>query len=300
MNKTLSIGTRGSPLALVQAQSVARAIEVANDGISVEVRIVKTKGDTVHDVSLETFGGEGVFVKELERALLEEEIDLAVHSLKDLPTTLPDGLVIASVPERIDARDALVSKNGYKFEQLPEGAVVATGSIRRRTQLQYSRPDLTFTGIRGNIDTRLKRLKEENGPDAIILAVAGLHRLGWLDKVTQILSPDLCMPAVGQAALAIETRLDDLLPLEAAQRIEHHPSRLAVTAERSFLHGIGGGCHSPVGAWGRVEKGLFKLDAVVGTNDGSEIIRHSTDGKPEDAQNLAIQLAKLILVQGRN
>ena len=250
MASSLIIGTRGSRLALVQAHSVARDLEAGRDDLDVQVRVLTTKGDTDRSASLDTFGGEGVFVKELERALVSGEIDAAVHSLKDLPTSLPDGLAIASVPERVDARDALISRDSAGLNDLPAGARVATGSPRRRAQLQHYRPDLRFTGIRGNIDTRIKKLEEPDGPDAIVLAVAGLQRLGWTDRISEILSPEVCMPAVGQAALAIETRQDDRATLEAARRIDHLPARQAVTAERSFLHRIGGGCHTPVGAWG--------------------------------------------------
>lgn len=297
MSTTLSIGTRGSRLALVQAQSVARSIEATHDGLAVHVNVLKTKGDTIKDSSLEKLGGEGVFVKEIERALLSGEIDVAVHSLKDLPTTLPDGLVIAGVPERADVRDALISQDGNGFEDLPRGATIATGSPRRRAQLQHYRPDLLFTGIRGNIDTRLNILREADGLDAIILAVAGLHRLGWSDCISEILTPDLCMPAVGQAALAIETRIDDQRSLDAVQRIDHRPSRLAVMAERAFLHNIGGGCQTPVGAWGRIHGDVLKMEAVLAAEDGSWLVRHSLQGGNEDGPDLARCLAEAVLAQ---
>ena len=320
MSSSITIGTRGSRLALVQAHSVAEGIEAANRDLSVHVRVLKTRGDADRDASLDTFGGEGVFVKELERALISGEIDAAVHSLKDLPTILPDGLAIAAVPERVDVRDALISRGGTCLDELPPGARVATGSPRRRAQLQHYRPDLRFTGIRGNIDTRLKRLEEAGGPhgphdtdgqdgqdgprgphglDAIVLAVAGLQRLGWSDRISEALSPDLCMPAVGQAALAIETRLDDERTLTAARNIEHLPSRQAVMAERAFLHEIGGGCHTPVGAWGRIEEDVLRLDGVLAAEDGSWIVRHALHGGPEDGSDLGRRLAEAVLARTR-
>lgn len=297
MASSLIIGTRGSRLALVQAHSVARDLEAGRDDLAVQVRVLTTKGDADRDASLDAFGGEGVFVKELERALVSGEIDAAVHSLKDLPTSLPGGLAIASVPERVDARDALISRDGAGLDDLPRGARVATGSPRRRAQLQHYRPDLRFTGIRGNIDTRLMKLEEPDGPDAIVLAVAGLHRLGWTDRISEILSPEVCMPAVGQAALAIETRKDDRLTLEAARRIEHLPARQAVTAERSFLHSIGGGCHTPVGAWGRIEEGSLVLDAALAADDGGWLVRHALRGQPEEGADLGRRLAEAVLAQ---
>ena len=295
MDSSLIIGTRGSRLALVQAHSVARDLVAGRDDLAVEVRVLTTKGDADRDASLDTFGGEGVFVKELERALASGEIDAAVHSLKDLPTSLPEGLALASVPERVDPRDALISRTGAGLDDLPPGARVATGSPRRRAQLQHYRPDLRFTGIRGNIDTRLKKLEEPDGPDAIVLAVAGLQRLGWTDRVSEILAQEVCMPAVGQAALAIETRNDDGPSLEAARRIEDLPARQAVTAERSFLHRIGGGCHTPVGAWGRIEDGSLVLDAVLAADDGEWLVRQSLCGQPEEGADLGRRLAEAVL-----
>lgn len=297
MASSLIIGTRGSRLALVQAHSVARDLEAGRDGLAVQVRVLTTKGDADRDASLDTFGGEGVFVKELERALTSGEIDAAVHSLKDLPTSLPGGLTIASVPERVDARDALISRDGTGLDDLPPGARVATGSPRRRAQLRHYRPDLRFTGIRGNIDTRLKKLAAPDGPDAIVLAVAGLQRLGWTDRISEILSPEVCMPAVGQGALAIEARKDDRPSLEAAQRIEDLRARQAVTAERSFLYHIGGGCHTPVGAWGRIEEGSLVLDAVLAADDGGWLVRRSLRGQPEEGADLGRRLGEAVLAE---
>ena len=295
MTSTLIIGTRGSQLALTQTNMVARAIEAANPGLTIDIQILKTKGDQVTDVPLASFGGEGVFVKELERALLAGEINLAVHSLKDLPTTLPADLVIASTPERADVRDALIAKQASDLKTLPEGACVATGSPRRRAQLLAYRPDLRLTEIRGNIDTRLKKLTDDKNLDAIILASAGLDRLGWGDRITERLDWTVCMPAVAQGALAIETRRDDDRTIAAVHRINHTTTRQAVLGERAFLRCTGGGCHTPIGAWGRKQGTMLRLDGILAAPDGSWMVRDSVSGAPEEAETLGRQLADLIL-----
>jgi hydroxymethylbilane synthase len=236
-----------------------------------------------------------VFVKELERALLSGEIDMAVHSLKDLPATLPEGLVIASTPERADARDALIAKQVDRLEALPEGACVATSSPRRRAQLLAYRPDLRLTDLRGNIDTRLKRLTEADGLDAIILAAAGLDRLGWGDRITERIDCEVCMPAVSQGALAIETRVDDDRTIAAVSRINHVITHQAILGERAFLRGIGGGCHTPVGAWGRIQENTLHLDGILAALDGSWMVRDTVSGAPEEADESGRQLADKIL-----
>jgi len=295
MTSFLIIGTRGSQLALTQTNMVARAIEAANPDLTMDVQILKTKGDQVTDVPLASFGGEGVFVKELERALLSGEIDMAVHSLKDLPTTLPEGLVIASTPERADVRDALIAKQVDRLEALPEGACVATSSPRRRAQLLAYRPDLRLTDIRGNIDTRLKKLTEADDLDAIILAAAGLDRLGWGDRITERIDCEVCMPAVSQGALAIETRMDDDRTIAAVSRINHVITHQAILGERAFLRGIGGGCHTPVGAWGRIQENTLRLDGILAALDGSWMVRDTVSGTPEEADVSGRQLADMIL-----
>ena len=295
MSSFLVIGTRGSPLALAQTNMVARAIEAANLDLTMDVQILKTKGDQVTDVPLASFGGEGVFVKELERALLSGEIDMAVHSLKDLPATLPEGLVIASTPERADVRDALIAKQVDRLEALPESACVATSSPRRRAQLLAYRPDLRLTDIRGNIDTRLKRLTEADGLDAIILAAAGLDRLGWGDRITERIDCEVCMPAVSQGALAIETRVDDDRTIAAVSRINHVITHQAILGERAFLRGIGGGCHTPVGAWGRIQENTLRLDGILAALDGSWMVRDTVSSAPEEADESGRQLADMIL-----
>ena len=295
MTSFFIIGTRGSQLALTQTNMVARAIEAANPDLTMDVQILKTKGDQVTDVPLASFGGEGVFVKELERALLSGEIDMAVHSLKDLPTTLPEGLVIASTPERADVRDALIAKQVDRLEALPEGACVATSSPRRRAQLLAYRPDLRLSDIRGNIDTRLKKLTEVDDLDAIILAAAGLDRLGWGDRITERIDCEVCMPAVSQGALAIETRMDDDRTIAAVSRINHVITHQAILGERAFLRGIGGGCHTPVGAWGRIQDNTLRLDGILAALDGSWMVRDTVSGTPEAADESGRQLADMIL-----
>lgn len=294
MTSSLTIGTRGSQLALTQTNMVARAIEAANPGLTIEIHILKTKGDQVTDVPLSSFGGEGVFVKELERALLSGEVDMAVHSLKDLPTTLPEGLIIASTPERADVRDALIAKQANRLDALPEGACVATSSPRRRAQLLAYRPDLQLTDIRGNVDTRLKKLTDDEDLDAIILASAGLDRLGWGDRITERIDCAVCMPAVSQGALAIETRQDDNRTIAAVGKINHLPTSQAVLGERTFLRDIGGGCHTPIGAWGRIQEEVFRLDGVLAALDGRWIVQDTVSGSPEKVEELGRQLADLI------
>lgn len=294
MSHTLTIGTRGSRLALTQTNMVARMIEAANPGLTVDVHTLKTKGDRVTDAPLSSFGGEGVFVKELERALLAGEIDMAVHSLKDLPTTLPEGLAVAATPERADVRDALIADKADGLAALPEGACVATSSPRRRAQLLAHRPDLKLVDIRGNIDTRLKKLAETDDLDAIVLASAGLDRMDWGDRITERIACEICMPAVSQGALAIETRRDDERTIAAVARINHIPTQQAVLAERAFLRSMGGGCHTPIGAWGRIQDGTLHVDGVLAAPDGSRLVREAVSGAPEDAEASGRELADMI------
>lgn len=296
MNAPLIIGTRGSQLALTQTNQVAQALQDVNPGLAVEIRILKTKGDRVTDVPLSSFGGEGVFVKELERALLTGEIDLAIHSLKDLPTTVSDGLTIGGVPERADVRDALISKHKVGIDDLPRGARIGTSSLRRRAQLLAYRPDLTLTDLRGNLDTRLRKLADTD-LDAIILASAGLDRLGWSDRITERISGEVCLSAVGQGALGIETRCNDDRVIPAVQRLNHESTRLAVTAERAFLRGLGGGCQTPVGAWARRDGPTLRMDALIAEIDGAWVVRDTVSGAPEDAERLGEDLAKTLLAR---
>lgn len=294
MSSSLLIGTRGSQLALAQTLSVVRTLQSANPGLAVETRTVTTKGDRITDAPLSAFGGEGVFVKELERALLAGEIDLAVHSLKDMPTAVPDGLIIAAVPERADVRDALIAKQASGLDSLPHGALIGTSSLRRRAQMLFYRPDLRITNLRGNLDTRLRKLAETD-LDAILLAAAGLDRMGWSDRITERFSCDICLPAVSQGALAIETRQDDEAVIAAVRRLNHELTVTAVTAERAFLRALGGGCQMPIGAWARREGPMLRLDGVVAQTDGAWLIRDAVAGPPEEPEHLGARLAAVLL-----
>ena len=277
------VATRGSALALWQANHVAGLL--GSD--SCELVIVETAGDKRRDVPIWEVGGTGVFVKEVQAAVLDGRADIAVHSAKDLPSIEAPGLVIAAVPERADPRDCLV---GSSLSALPPGALVATGSVRRRAQLVAARPDLTFTGLRGNIDTRLAKAKDFG---AIVVAVAALHRLDRADVISEVLEPEVMLPQVGQGALAIECRTDDKATRERLAAIEHRPSRLAVDAERAFLAELGGGCDLPVGAYATVDGSTVELEAMIASLDGHVVLRASASGAAPGA--LGAQLAAKLL-----
>lgn len=292
--RRLRLGTRASALARWQADWVAA--ELAKLGITVEMVHVSTQGD-VSSRPLGAIGGQGVFTKELQRALLEGIIDLAVHSLKDLPTECVPGLRLAAVPERESTRDALICRTAGSFPALPLGARIGTGSIRRRAQLLHARPDLEILEIRGNVDTRLRKLDEEQY-DAIVLAEAGLKRLGLAQRITQILPLELMLPAVGQGALAIEAREGDDPALEILARLDDPPTHAAVRSERALLSALRAGCLAPVGAWARVAGGRLQLDAVVLSHDGRHRISVSKAGPCEEAELLGEQAATDLLAQG--
>jgi hydroxymethylbilane synthase len=287
----LTIGSRGSQLALWQAHWVAARLKEL--GVETKIEIIKTTGDKITDVPLAKVGGKGLFTKEIEDALLEGRIDLAVHSLKDLPTELPAGLIVAAFPEREDARDALI---GRKLSALPHAARIGTSSLRRAAQLRAMRPDLIVESIRGNLDTRLRRL-DEGKYQAILLAAAGLRRLGWAGRIAEILDPDLMCPAVGQGALAIETRTAGAA-LEICARLDHAPTRAAVTAERAVLGALGGGCQVPIGAYAVVTDGKLALQAVVVSPDGLTTIRADAAGPASDAVSLGESAARELLENG--
>jgi hydroxymethylbilane synthase len=296
----VTIGTRGSQLALWQAHWVKSQIEKHYAGIEVEIIIISTKGDRVLDVSLPKLGeqGKGLFTKELEEAIFERRVDLAVHSLKDLPTELPDGLGIGAICEREDVRDALVARGTIKsFGELPERAVIGTSSLRRQAQLRRARPDLVIEPVRGNVETRLRKL-DEGSFDAIVLAAAGLHRLGYANRITERFSEDFMLPAVGQGALAIETRADDAEVNEIVGSLDHEATRLACTAERSFLKGLGGGCLVPIAAHAVIESGLMTLTGLVASPDGSEAMQDRRTGPSSEAESMGQQLADELLSRG--
>jgi hydroxymethylbilane synthase len=299
LDRKLIIGSRGSKLALWQTEWVKSELERLTPGLEIEIKVLSTKGDRVLDVSLPKLGeqGKGLFTAELEEALFGGAIDLAVHSLKDLPTELPAGLQIGSITEREDVRDALVSGGGKTFIELPPGALIGTSSLRRHAQLRAARPDLMIEPVRGNLDTRLRKLDEGNF-DAIILAAAGLRRLGYADRITEYLSEELMLSAVGQGALAIETRADDQAVNEIVRRINHQPTERACHAERAFLKGLGGGCLVPIAALGKIEGDEVSLDGLVAAPDGTEIVRGREKGLAVEAEIVGRKLADELLRRG--
>jgi hydroxymethylbilane synthase len=293
---SITIGTRGSALALAQAAWVKQQLEENNPQLRVDLLIIKTRGDRFFETPVQAIGGKGIFVKEIEEALLRKEIDLAVHSMKDLPTELPAGLTIAAVPEREDPRDVLVSRNRLALKDLPKGAQVATGSLRRRAQILHYRPDLSLVPIRGNVDTRLKKL-DDGQVDAVVLAAAGLKRIGQQSRITEFLDAEVCVSAVAQGALGLETRDDD--PLCSGVRFMHHqPTYWEVMAERAFLERLGGGCHVPVGALARVSGERVELSGIVADPDGRKLHRGSIASAVSKASEAGKQLAERLLAEG--
>jgi hydroxymethylbilane synthase len=288
----VTIGSRGSQLALWQARWIQARIQ--SFGMETRLEIIHTTGDKITDVALSKVGTKGLFTKEIEEALLSGAIDLAVHSLKDMPTDLPDGLTLAAIPEREDPRDAMV---GRSLGSLALKARVGTSSLRRAAQLRAKRPDLDIENIRGNLDTRLRKL-DEGQYDAIVLASAGLRRLGWENRITELLDPEVMCPAVGQGALAVETRADGGAAEEIAQRLEHRDSRIAVTAERAVLAALGGGCQVPIGAYATVDVDEVHLRAIIVSPDGTEIIRKQISGASRDAEIIGRALGEELLAQG--
>jgi hydroxymethylbilane synthase len=295
--RDLVIGSRGSALALWQTRHIEAKLREAYPGITVRVEIIHTKGDKILDVALSRIGDRALFTKELEQALLDGTIDLAVHSLKDMPTRLPDGLVLGAIGERHDPHDALVAEAGTTLESLPYGATVATSSLRRRAQLLALRPDLDIVDVRGNVQTRLDR-RRENGWEGMILAFAGLDRLGLDAQIAQIIPTSVMLPAVGQGALAIETRGDDTELIAMLAPIEHGPTRIATDAERSLLRALEGGCQIPIGAHAIVDGSTVHLDALIAALDGSAVIRRSSAGSVADAEALGLDLANELLEAG--
>jgi hydroxymethylbilane synthase len=292
----IRLGSRGSILALWQAEFVKSEIE-RRTGRAVEITKIKTTGDVILDVPLAKVGGKGLFVKEIEDALLARRIDLAVHSMKDVPTDLPEGLGIVCITKREDPRDAFLSVKYARFEDLPKGAKVGTSSLRRQTQLLGIRPDLSIGQLRGNLDTRIRKM-EEGQYDAIILAAAGLRRLGWDGKIRQYLSAELSIPAIGQGALGIEIRTDDARTREAVSFLDDRDTSLAVRAERGFLKRLEGGCQVPIAAYGRVEGNTVRLAGLVGRPDGSEILRAERSGSVADPESIGVALAEELLSRG--
>lgn len=293
----LRLGTRGSPLALRQARLVADALCTRWPGLEVALIPIKTSGDKLLDAPLAQEGGKGLFVKEIEEALLEGRIDLAVHSLKDLPVELPLGLRLGAVMLREDPFDALVARDDLRFTELPLGSRIGTSSLRRQVQLLHRRPDLQIVPLRGNVETRLKKL-DTLDLDAVVLAVAGLIRLGLQHRITERLDPELSLPAIGQGALAIEIREDDRRAAAIVDRIDHRETRLATTAERAFLRRLGGSCVTPVAAFGQIEGELLVLTGMVASLDGKRMVKQALRGEASMPDEVGRALAEELLAAG--
>lgn len=293
----LIIGSRGSGLALWQANWIKSQLEELHAGLQVEITIIKTSGDKIQDVPLAKIGGKGLFVKEIEEALLRREVDIAVHSMKDVPMKLPYELEISVVTERENPFDALISKNNIKLDDLPKNAKVGTGSLRRSSQLLKFRPDLKIFPLRGNIDTRIKKLDSE-GLDAIILAAAGLRRMGWGDKIAQVIPAEIILPAMGQGAVGIETRKHDPNVLEAIMALDHEETHFALDAERAFVDVLDGGCQVPIGAYATLDKENISLSGLVASLDGKTIYQVSQQRPVAEATQLGKELGKEILAMG--
>ncbi len=292
--RQMTIGSRGSKLALAQTHLIRNLLQDAIPGLEVAVRTIRTTGDKLTSTPLSRLDGDtkGLFVKEIEEALLDESIDLAVHSLKDLPTDLPDGLTLGAIPEREDPRDALVARRPLSsLDDLPSGSKIGTSSLRRETQLRHLRPDLEVVPIRGNVDTRIRKLETE-GLAAVVLAVAGLRRLGLDRSISLILPADQMIPAIGQGALGLEVREGDETVLGFVERLDDRRTRLAVEAERAFLHVMGGGCQVPMGAYARFADGRAQLAAFVASPKGGRMIRDTLEVSEGELTNMAARLAQ--------
>ncbi|AWV85212.1 hydroxymethylbilane synthase [Acinetobacter radioresistens] len=297
MMMTLKIATRKSPLALWQAEHIRARLQELHPDLTVELVTFVTQGDKILDTPLAKIGGKGLFVKELEAALLDGRADLAVHSMKDVPMHLPAGLSLPVICEREDPCDAFVSNRFEGFEQLPKGATVGTSSLRRKTQILKARPDLNILDLRGNVGTRLSKL-DAGEYDAIILASAGLKRLGLSERIKHTLSPELSLPAVGQGALGLECRTDDQAILDLISPLQHEQTSICVRAERAFNSHLEGGCQVPIAAYATLENGQLQLEGRVGSVDGLILLSSQVSGQPEHAEQLGIELAENLLSQG--
>jgi len=291
--RILRIGTRGSMLARWQAESVRKKLFAAT-GMEAEIVIIKTSGDKMQQAPLTQIGGKGIFIKELEEALLEETIDLAVHSVKDVPTDIPSRLMFPAVCRRDDVRDCLV---GSTLANLRHGARVGTSSLRRQAQLKHLRPDLDLRDLRGNVDTRLRKV-ESGEYEAVMVAKAGLDRLGLSQRISEVLSPEVCMPAVGQGAIAVECRLKDTEAGDLLAPLDDAETRTAIIAERALLAALQGGCQVPLGAWARIERGELLLDACVCSVDGVQYVKQRATSSPDQAAQLGEHMARVLIGAG--
>jgi hydroxymethylbilane synthase len=297
MNEKFVIGSRGSDLALWQANYVKTSLENRFRRNQFEIKIIHTTGDQVVDTALSKIGDKGLFTKQIEAALLDGSIDIAVHSLKDLQTAQPYGLAIGAVCERETPNDVFISKAGGTIDDLPYGARVATGSLRRRSQLLHHRPDIKIEEMRGNVPTRLRKF-DESDLDGMVLAYAGVHRLGLGDRVSQLVPFDIILPAVGQGAVAIEIRSDDPRTAKVVETLDHQPSRLCITAERAFLRRLEGGCQVPIGAHAALDENELALEGMVGSPDGTMIHRDKIVGEADEAESLGTKLAEMLIELG--
>ncbi|MGX4598311.1 hydroxymethylbilane synthase [Faecalimicrobium sp. JNUCC 81] len=294
------VGTRGSKLALTQTNWVVNELKKKYPNVEFEVKIIKTKGDLIQNVSLDKIGDKGLFVKEIEQQLLNKEIDMAVHSMKDMPSNLPDGLKFASIPKREDPRDALILKEGYSnLEDLPNGATIGTGSKRRKYQLLKHRPDLNIVSIRGNIDTRIRKIEDEN-LDGVVLAASGLIRAGLHNNISQYLPVDIMIPAPAQGALALEIRDNDIEIERIIDCLKDDVTKIQVEAERGFLDGVNGSCHIPMGAYCTVEGENIDLVGLYGDEEGTKLVIKSISGQSSKARELGLELAQLISKEYEN
>jgi hydroxymethylbilane synthase len=294
---TVTIGTRGSKLALWQANWVKDAIRAHHPDVPVELAVIKTRGDKILDVPLAKVGGKGLFVKEIEEALLDGRIDLAVHSMKDMPADIPEGLCIGAIPGREEPRDVLITRSGQPLDLMKPGSRVGTSSLRRSAQLLHVRPDLIIVPLRGNLDTRLKKLQSEP-LDAIVLAAAGVRRLGLADRITQILDESVMLPAVGQGALCIETRDKDPRIASVVAALDDLPTRKVVMGERAFLNRLEGGCQVPIAGHGHIDKNGYTITGLVCDVDGSHQIKQARTGPDTRSEQIGLELAEALLAEG--
>jgi hydroxymethylbilane synthase len=294
--KAVRIGTRGSLLAKWQAEFFRKQL-FQTTGVEAEIVVIKTAGDKLQHAPLTQIGGKGIFIKELEEALLDESIDIAVHSVKDVPTDTPSRLCFPAVLHRDDVRDCLVSSNGATLTNLRQGARVGTGSLRRQSQILHIRPDLDFRELRGNVDTRLRKVASGEY-EAILLSKAGLDRLGWSQRISETLSPDVCMPAVGQGAIVVQTRLKDVEMADALAALDDSETRTSIIAERALLGALRGGCQVPLGAWARIERGELILEACVCSVDGVQYVKQRATAPPDQAAQLGEHMARLLIDAG--
>lgn len=328
MSQKLIIGTRGSALALCQSNQIKEAIQAVYPDLDVRLEKIRTTGDKITDVPLAQVGGKGLFVKEIEEALFQDKIGLAVHSMKDVPTFLPEGLHLAAITERVDPRDAVISRTGKRLLDLPRGSRIGTSSLRRQSQIRHLRPDFQIIPLRGNLDTRINKLNKD-GLDAVVLAAAGMRRMGWADRITEYLDPDLCLPAIGQGALGLECRVSDQNVNSMLIPFNHAITSRCVRAERAFLKRLEGGCQVPIAAFAQVrtkdgppvlsggaaetgdnggvtapheapggQEDRLMIEGLVASVDGNRVIRDGLAGDPEQPERLGLDLAERLLSQG--